>query len=239
MRKKISLKIQRQPDNTTCGPTCLHSVYHFWDDPIELHQVIKEVQQFEKGGGTLAVILANHALARGYSATIYTYNLNIFDPSWRELPSIEIAALLQKQLDQNTCDDKFIQASNAYIHYLKNGGEIKLFAEMKAELIQSLLMNDFPVLTGLSSTYLYLSQREIPETTEYDAIKGKPGGHFVVLCGFDAIKNQVIVADPYLPNPFANQHYYSVPMDRLIAAILLGVVTYDGNLLIIAPKDKK
>ena len=31
-------------------------------------------------GGTLDVFLANHALQRGYKATILTYNLDLFDP---------------------------------------------------------------------------------------------------------------------------------------------------------------
>lgn len=238
MRKKISLTIQKQPDNTTCGPTCLHSVYNYWDDPITLTQCIKQVQQFEKGGGTLAVILANHALSKNYNAVIYTYNISIFDPTWKELPSIEIADLLEKQLLAKPRDEKFTSASNAYIHFLRSGGEIKLFADMKDELIQSMLLNDYPILTGLSSTYLYQSPREIGETTEYDDLKGEPGGHFVVLCGFDAEHGEVLIADPYVPNPFANQHYYSVKMERLIVAIMLGVMTYDGNLLIIAPKEK-
>lgn len=239
MKKNISLTIQRQPDNTTCGPTCLHSVYKYWDDDISLNKVIKEVTQFEKGGGTLAVILANHALQRGYNATIYTYNLFLFDPTWKELPSCEIAVLLEKQLALKGDNIKFKMASEAYIHYLKSGGEIILFADMKAELIQSILSNDFPILTGLSSTYLYQSPREIYETTEYDSLKGEPGGHFVVLSGFDVDKNEVLVADPYLPNPFANKHYYTVKTDQLVTAILLGVMTYDGNLLIISPKEGK
>lgn len=237
MRKKISLTIQRQPDNTTCGPTCLHAVYNYYDDPITLQQCIKGVQQFEKGGGTLAVVLGNHALSKGYDAVVYTYNISIFDPTWKELVPEELAQKLEQQLAAKDRDEKFISASNAYIHFLRNGGQIKLFADMKADLIQSLLLNDFPVLTGLSSTYLYQSPREIGETTEYDEFKGEPGGHFVVLCGFDANTGEVLVADPFLPNPFANQHYYSVKMDRLVVAIMLGVMTYDGNLLIISPKD--
>lgn len=237
MRKKISLTIQRQPDNTTCGPTCLHAVYNYYDDPVSLQQCIKEVQQFEKGGGTLAVILGNHALSKNYNAVVYTYNISIFDPTWKDLSPTDLASKLGQQLAAKERDEKFISASQAYIHFLENGGHIKLFADMKADLIQSLLLNDFPVLTGLSSTYLYQSPREIGETTEYDELRGEPGGHFVVLCGFDANTNEVLIADPYVPNPFANQHYYSVKMDRLVVAIMLGVMTYDGNLLIISPKD--
>ena len=44
----------------------------------------------------------------------------------------------------------------------------------------------------------------------------------------------VRVADPYLPNPYSEQHY-SVPIHRLIGAVYLGIVTWDANLLILEP----
>ena len=74
MESKLYLDIYPQPDGTTCGPTCLHAVYRFFNDPIPLPQVVSEVKQLEEGG-TLAVYLGSHALARGYKATIYTSTL--------------------------------------------------------------------------------------------------------------------------------------------------------------------
>ena len=77
-----SLIIHSQPDNTSCGATCLHAIYNYYGDTISLEEVVKEVEQFEDGGGTFSVVLANHALRRGYKTTMYVYNLNLFDPSW-------------------------------------------------------------------------------------------------------------------------------------------------------------
>ncbi|HAU0282044.1 TPA: peptidase-C39 like family protein, partial [Legionella pneumophila] len=37
-------------------------------------------------------------------------------------------------------------------------------------------------------------------------------------------------------NPVSGDNYYTVSIHRLINAIMLGVVTRDGNLLIIEPK---
>ena len=51
----VHLEIQPQPDDTTCGPTCLHAVYRFFQDTISLDQVIAECTQLE-GGGTLVTI---------------------------------------------------------------------------------------------------------------------------------------------------------------------------------------
>ena len=83
MESKLEIEILPQPDDTTCGPTCLHAVYRYYGDSIPLRDVISEVQKLEEGG-TLAVLLGLHALRRGYRATLYTYDLQVFDPTWFE-----------------------------------------------------------------------------------------------------------------------------------------------------------
>jgi hypothetical protein len=60
----------------------------------------------------------------------------------------------------------------------------------------------------------------------------------VVLCGFTPENDQIIVADPYQENPFFRNNYYHVPVQRLINSIMLGMVTYDANILIIEPKER-
>ena len=99
-----------------------------------------------------------------------------------------------------------------------------------------------PIISGLNATYLYRTQRECytkDGEAFYDDMLGEPTGHFVVLCGYAEKGREVAIADPYPDNPFApNNHYYSVSMPRLINAILLGVVSYDADLLIIEPKGR-
>jgi hypothetical protein len=90
-----------------------------------------------------------------------------------------------------------------------------------------------PIMTGLSATYLYREPREIPETGAADDVRGEPAGHFVVLSGYDRNTKLVDVADPYEWNPLGGQRYYSVDLNRLIGAVLLGSLTYDANLLVI------
>jgi hypothetical protein len=48
-----------------------------------------------------------------------------------------------------------------------------------------------------------------------------------------------MVADPLNDNPGFGSHYYAVDVERLISAIMLGVVTYDANLLMIQPGRKR
>ena len=105
--------------------------------------------------------------------------------------------------------------------------------------IKNYLKESIPIVTGLSATYLYGSAREIPQFDIYDSIKGEPAGHFVVITGFDEEKKSVQITDPNEPNPLGQGKVYSVSFARLINSIMLGIVTYDANLLIIQPKEKK
>ena len=232
MSTELHLDISVQPDDITCGPACLHSVYEYYGDSIPLQQVIAEVKSL-KGGGTLAVLLANHALKRGYKATIYTYNLHVFDPTWFT-GNESLAAKLQAQAAIKK-DEKLLFATQGYLEFLERGGKL-LFEDLTLGLIRKFLKKSIPILTGLSSTYLYRASRENPENDEDDNISGFPSGHFVVLSGYDKEKREVLVADPYKMNPVSNDHYYMVSIARLLGAILLGILTHDANLLVIEPK---
>ncbi len=223
-----------QPNEYTCGPTCLHSVYNYWKDDISLDQVISEVQQIDMGG-TLGVMLGNHALERGFKVRMYTYNLFLFDPSWFVLSSSDLIDKLKEQLKYKT-SEKLTLATEAYIKFIEKGGEIR-FKDLTPDFISSILNKRIPILTGLSATYLYNSKREIGETNSYDDVKGEPSGHFVAVLDYKKDVNDVLIGDPYQPNPIANTNpFYHIGVNRLINSIMLGIVTYDANLLIIEPK---
>jgi hypothetical protein len=229
----LDIRMLPQPDDVTCGPTCLQAVYRHLGQKLDLQQIIAEVRGLPEGG-TLAVYLGIHALKRGLHARLYSYHLKIFDPSWRGLDSAGLAAKLEAQL-RFKHGKKFEAASRAYIRFLELGGEIA-FADLTPELLDVPFGAGLPVLTGLSATYLYGSCREYTDRHDravYDDLRGEPTGHFVVLCGRES--STVRVADPFIGNPLADDsHYYDVQVERLIRAILLGVMTYDANLLVIS-----
>jgi hypothetical protein len=233
----LDFDMQAQPDDVTCGPTCLQALYHYYGDIVPLKEVIQDVKQL-KLGGTLAVMLGNHALKRGYRAHIYTYNLNLFDPTWFKHSSKKMIQNLRGQMEFKHKRRKLRVASQAYIKFLQSGGEV-FNSELDENLIKKYLKQSRPILTGLSATWLYGSAREIPQFDIYDSIKGEPAGHFVVITGFDEEKNTVQITDPNEPNPIGQGKVYSVSFPRLINSIMLGIVTYDANLLIIEPKEKK
>ena len=228
----LDLDIMEQPDDTTCGPTCLHALYRYYGEDFTLKRIIDEVQSLE-GGGTLAVLLACHALRRHYKARIYTYNLHIFDPTWFNPTVPDLAERLERQgLLKN--DPKLRFATKAYIEYLALGGKME-FKDLTHALIRRHLKAGNPILTGLSATYLYNFPRENPKDCSDDDIGGYPSGHFVILYGYNRVRRTVMVADPLT----RNEHYYEVEIHRLVSAILLGIVTYDANLLVIEPGREK
>ena len=232
----LDIRILPQPDDVTCGPTCLQAVYRHLGQRLDLQQIINEVRGLPDGG-TLAVFLGIHALKRGLKARLYSYHLKIFDPSWRGAESAELAGKLEAQLAFKQ-GKKFEAASRAYIRFLELGGEIA-FDDLTHELLDVPFNAGLPILTGLSATYLYDSRREYTNRQNravYDDLRGEPTGHFVVLCGRE--DGMVRVADPFICNPLADDsHYYDVGVERLIRAILLGVMTYDANLLVISDGD--
>jgi hypothetical protein len=224
----LDFDIRRQPDLVTCGPTCLHAVYRYFGDSLPLDRVIQEVHSL-KEGGTLGVLLACHALERGYKASLYTYNLRIFDPTWFRLQPDELLERLRKRIAV-TERKKLRLTSEAFARFLEMGGEVRM-EDLSPTLIRQHLDRDLPILTGLSATYLYQAPREVG--THDDDIRGDPQGHFVVLAGYDRTKDQVLVADPLGGTPWVEASRYPVGMDRLVTAILLGVLTYDANLLVL------
>ena len=232
MGSRLPFHILPQPNNSTCGPTCLHAVYRYYGERISLEQVVREVPMLREGG-TLAVFLACHALRRGYRATIYTYNLHVFDPTWFASPDTDLAAKLKAQLEHKH-DPKLSMATLGYLEYLAAGGRIRL-EDLTPALIRKYLTRGRPILTGLSATYLHRTRREHGPHDVEDDVRGSPTGHFVVLCGYDRQTRQVLVADPLHPNPLADAHIYPVGIERVLGAILLGIVTYDANLLILEP----
>lgn len=234
MINPLPLDMLPQPDEWTCGPTCLHAVYRYFGEQMDLATIIQRVPKLDDGG-TLAVLLGCDALAHGYAARIYTYNLTVFDPTWFQ-EGVDLPAKLRAQAAAKS-DNKLRLATNGYIEFLRLGGQVRM-QDLSTTLIRKYLARNIPLLTGLSSTYLYQEARElnIPSQDKSD-VSGVPQGHFVVLRGYDRESKLVTVADPYQKNPWSKNLDYQVSLERVVCAVLLGVLTYDANFLVIHPSN--
>lgn len=231
----LRVDILPQPDLRSCGPTCLHAVYRYYDRAPPLAELVAAVEQLESGG-TLDVFLACDALRRGFAATIYTYNLQVFDPTWFADHGVDIAAKLERQIEFKR-DPRLAVASRGYQEFLRLGGRLE-FTDLTRALLRKILNRGTPIVTGLSATYLYRAMREYGPDDEDDDIRGLPAGHFVVLSGYDRKARTVRVSDPLVPNPLGPEQHYWIHIDRVIGAILLGVLTHDANLLVIRPQRR-
>lgn len=232
-RLHLAVPMLPQPDETSCGPTCLHAVYGYWGRDEALREVIARTGKLPRGG-TVAVFLACDALRQGFEATIYTYNLQVFDPTWF-CPGADIAERLRRQRDEKPDNARVQEVTAGYLEFLQLGGTLRL-KDLSRYLLRGLLRRGLPVITGLSSTYLYRTMREYGPQDTPDDVRGSPGGHFVVLAGYDRPARTVLVWDPYSPHPFGDTREYWLAIDRAVGAILLGIVTHDANLLVIHPR---
>lgn len=232
---RLPIKILPQPDESTCGPTCLQAIYQYLGESEPLEAVIARAHQLEHGG-TFAVFLACDALRKGYRATIYTLNLTVFDPTWFRRRNIDIAQKLLLQRQFKT-DYRLQHATDGYVEFLRLGGRLRL-VDLSRYFLRSKLRLGIPVLTGLSSTYLYRTAREYGPRDIADDVRGLPSGHFVIICGYDWDQRTVLIADPYGPNPYSKTQEYWINVDRLINAVLLGILTHDANLLIVHPSAR-
>lgn len=233
MTNALAFNIRPQPDDTTCGPTCLHAVYRYYDLDIDLARLVDQTRTL-KAGGTLAAFLGSHALDQGFDATIYTYDLNTFDPTWFEKGAPPITERLDRQLEHKN-EPKLREASEGYSEFLDKGGRLKL-EDLTPSLIRRYLKRGVPILAGLSATYLYRTAREFGPNDDFDDIRGRASGHFVVMHGYDTARREVRIADPTRPGEFLDEQMYQVSIYRAICAVMLGVLTYDANLLMIEPR---
>lgn len=242
-RMAHELLVQRilQPDDVTCGPTCLRKVYQYYGLELELAQVLGEIDRNEDGG-TLAVFLGISALRRGFRARLYSYDLRIFDPSWFEIPMDALAEKIHRRIPfLGTA--KTIRAARAYLEFLEGGGEMR-FDELSPALLKEILDRDHPILAGLSATYLYrwMRERQLDELDEMvpDDVRGEPTGHFIVIAGYEQWGRRFSLRDPsaHVPHPEGDGRQV-VDAQSLINAILLGDLTYDAVLLEIWRADRE
>jgi len=235
-RARVSHEIEverfTQPDDVTCGPTCLRKVYRHFGVDVPLEGVVGEIDRNEDGG-TLAVFLGVAALRRDFCARIYSYDLRIFDPTWSELSGPALAEKIRLRLPFLTLP-KSRTSATAYLEFLERGG-LMGFEELTPALMKRILDRDHPILAGLSATHLYGFPRERhdPVTHELleDDVAGDPTGHFVVITGYEHWGRRFIVRDPSSHIPATHDGRLVVEAQRLINSILLGDLTHDAVLL--------
>ncbi|CAN5662144.1 C39 family peptidase [soil metagenome] len=240
MEHELQLQHFTQPDDLTCGPTSLRKVYDYYGLRLGAEEVLESLERNEDGG-TLAVFMGMAARRQGFRTRIYTYDLQIFDPTWVSLNATTLVRKIRARFPYLT-DAKRKGAAVAYARYLEMGGELA-FDDLTPALLKSIIDRGHPVLAGLSATYLYGFARESwDESTgrlKDDDVAGEPTGHFIVISGYQQWGRQLTVLDPSAHVPQSADGRLIVGAERLINAIMLGDITYDAVLLEVWPGDEQ
>lgn len=240
VRRVLSVPRFAQPDDVSCGPSCLAQVLAYYGDVQQISALSDRVRR-NPDGGTLAVNLAHLALDLGYRVRLYPFGVRVFDPSWWELEDAEIAERLDLR-SRGLADPVERAVVKAWRDLLRRGGYVA-FHEPSPALLARIIAQDRPLICGLNATWLYREPRDRPHDNVPDDIDGWPVGHFVVLHGYTGRGLHFHVNDPSEDAPFSaggdpmgpRTGHYPLPADRLIHAILLGDATRDAVLLEIWP----
>src|SRR5262245_29372733 len=133
--RRRMLRVPRfaQPDECSCGPTCLLQVYRYYGDLMPFDELCEGITR-HADGGTLAVHLASAALHQGYEARITSWNYRLFDPTWARLETGALRAKLRARAAVSR-DRKRRGALLAYDDFLCEGGKLELGVDLTPALL--------------------------------------------------------------------------------------------------------
>jgi len=241
-RRVLDVPRFAQPDDTSCGPTCLSQVMAFYGEATDVAHLSSRVQR-NPDGGTQAVHLAGLALELGYDVRLYPFGVQVFDPTWWDLGADALEGRLEARAHRLRVDGAaphLVDEVLAWQGCLRAGARVD-FREPNPSLLVSILDRGHPIIAGLNATWLYREARCRPDDNEDDDIGGWPVGHFVVVRGYTGRGKHFHILDPsdeaapHLHPAGAARGTYPLPADRLTHAILLGDSTRDAVVVEIWP----
>lgn len=234
-----------QPDDVSCGPTCLAQVLTYYGDLRPISSLTARIRR-NRDGGTLAVHIAALALELGYQVRLYPFGVRVFDPTWWDCDGEELHDLLHaraRRLVELGAPADEVESVEAWRDLIAAGGRVA-FHEPTTQLVARVIDRGRPLIVGLNATWLYREIRHRPDDNQPDAFGGWPVGHFVVVCGYTGHGRHLHVRDPsedapeHLHPEGAHRGSYPVPGDRLIHAVLLGDLTRDAVMIEIWPRHR-
>lgn len=249
-RKRLPVPRFPQPDDVSCGPTCLAQVLAGYGDDRPLSELLTKVRR-NPDGGTQAVHLGQLALDIGYRARLYPLGVQVFDPTWWELEDPQIVEKLARRAEGLPAGPRRHEVQ-AWHRFMVSGGYIA-FQEPTPQLLVRVLAQGRPLICGLNATWLYRESRTNPDTNRDDDVHGQPQGHFVTVTGYTGSGLHFHIADPSEdPPPYPGEPHpdeepdpeppvrgrYPLRAERLIHAILLGDGTRDAVLLEVWPPPR-
>lgn len=230
----MRLNILPQINHQLSGAETLRGIYAYYGEDISMDDLVVSTTRFSNRR-LRPLALAIDALERGYAVTVHCCDTRIFDLSWMGLVSSELKEKLEYH--KSKADSVHLtQTFDAYIQILEKGGTIDL-SEINRAVIRKAVELKAPIIAAVSATHLFHSKREYLDSKDrpvLDDAKGKTAGHLVAVTAW--VGKEITLHDPYLANPITGKAKYKVYISRLMRSILLGVLSYDAQMVVITKK---
>jgi hypothetical protein len=170
---------QQKVATKSCGPICLQNIYENFAINKNLDDIFKELGVMETEPTFLSQLAIN-CKENGLNTTLFSSNPYIMAPNWTEVSSSEILINLKKWIVLNT-NDPWVKSAIYWTYYLENHGDT-LVSNISERLIDKCLDEGKIILTCVNDSWLW-GKRKLDNVIEYDDIKGKGRGHFIVIYG--------------------------------------------------------
>ncbi len=197
-----------QPTNNSCGYTALAILLSFTGIKLIPEEVLAKVPQpnDEKGEPTGSVTsqLAAWCLSQGRKIKFYTFDCEIIDLSWSKLSKSELINRLETVKDVRDVPGLGKHWSRiyveAYIDFLKTGGELIIQPNVTSQLLYTLLEKG-PVYVNVCANTINNEGRAVyPDHQKRELalndVDGKVSTHSVVIYGNNE-SGELLVADPW------------------------------------------
>ncbi len=230
--KQVDYRVvhQYQKSPTSCSQTALSILLSHYGIQKSQDEILQSVPQVKdengKDSGSINQQLAGWCISLGFEVKFYTFDCQVIDQSWTGLAKQDTIARLQAGMGGYEIPSLGQLWSNAYrqayVDYLKAGGELYIQPAVTSGLLYELLEHG-PILPCVSFSTLYGTGRT-NEQSEPDDVTGKAWNHSIVVHGVDEA-GSFRISDP-LRKPGS----HIVEPERMIAAISTAQLECD-NLL--------
>jgi Peptidase C39 family len=199
--QKVEHKVTHyyQPTNNSCGYAALSILLSNYGITVKPEELLSKVPQpnDEKGEptGSVTTQLATWCVSIGKQVKFYSFDCEILDLEWSKLNKTELIdklELVKDVRDVSGLGGKHWSKIyvNAYIQYLKSGGELLYILLKDGPVYVNVCANTFN--NEGRATYPDHSKRELV----LDDVNGKVSNHSVVIYGYDE-NGKLLVADPW------------------------------------------
>lgn len=209
-----------------CGPISLCNIYTHFNISKTVEDIYQEME-VTSADATYLSQLATNCVKNGLETNLISSNPNILSPDWNDLPINDLLARLKKWIALNVADS-WARSAIYLSYYVEEGGKISI-ANINKENIDKYLEEGRVILVCVNDSWLW-GKRKLDNVAEYDDIKGKGRGHFVVVYGKNI--DNYLISDPY-PTGIPNRNgLYEISKDTLITATLV----WNPEMLVVGKK---